>query len=87
VLVGLIRNTLLNLWLILELNTILFLLILFTLEGSLSAGALVKYFIVQAFRSMGLVLGGVALPTRVGPGLILVQVSIIVKLGALPGHA
>ena len=86
VLVGLIRNTLLNLWLILELNTILFILILFTSEGLANAGSLVKYFVIQTFRSVGLILGGVTLPARAGPGLIIIQICIIVKLGALPGH-
>jgi len=44
-----------------------------------------KYFIVQALSSLVMIIGVVYSPYT-GAGLMVAQASMVVKLGAIPGH-
>ena len=82
---GASRGSLFNLWLIIEINTVLFLLVIMTTGDRLGGGGLSKYFIVQALSSLVMIIGVVYSPYT-GAGLMVAQASIVVKLGAIPGH-
>ena len=86
ILVGISRTSVLNIWLIIEVNAIVFLLTLLVTRESLSSQALVKYFLVQALSSMIIVLGTSSSISSIG-GVIIAQVALLVKLGAVPGHS
>ena len=71
-------------WLIIEINTVLFLSILFSMRSP--SKSITKYFIIQATASITIVLGLVLISSDSSFSLFLVQGSLVVKLGAIPGH-
>lgn len=85
ILVGASSGSLFNLWLIIEINTVLFLLVIITTRDRVGGGGLSKYFIVQALSSLVMIIGVVYSPYT-GAGLMVAQASMVVKLGAIPGH-
>jgi len=69
----------------LEINRVLFLLIIITTSSLFTRARLTKYFIVQAVSSIVLLIGVIYWP-QTGAGPLAAQASIVVKLGAIPGH-
>ena len=78
------RTSLLNIWLIIEINTILFLSIL--CSSSAGRKRIIKYFIIQAAASITIVLSLLLVSSNTTFSLLLAQGSLVIKLGAIPGH-
>lgn len=78
------RTSLLNIWLIIEINTILFLSIL--CSSSAGRKRIIKYFIIQAAASITIVLSVLLVSSNTTFSLLLAQGSLVIKLGAIPGH-
>lgn len=68
-----------------EINTILFLLIVLT-RGGVDKKAVAKYFITQAASAMVIVLGGIIISTENYLSVALIQAAMVVKLGCIPAH-
>ena len=78
------RTSLLNIWLIIEINTILFLSIL--CSSSAGRKRIIKYFLIQAAASITIVLSLLLVSSNTTFSLLLAQGSLVIKLGAIPGH-
>jgi len=78
------RTSLLNIWLIIEINTILFLSIL--CSSLAGRKRIIKYFIIQASASIAIVLRLLLVSSNTNFSLLLTQGSLVIKLGTIPGH-
>lgn len=69
-----------------EINTVVFLISVFMAAESGRNMGVVKYFIVQSLASVVMVLNCAMVSIEANISVLVIQASIIVKLGAIPGH-
>ena len=84
--VGLSSTNSLTLWMILEVNTILFISIVYLIPGSKKTSALVKYFTIQSLRSLLFIFTRVSRAVLSRFGLTITILALILKLGIVPLH-
>lgn len=84
--VGLSTRNRLTLWLMLEINTILFIAIISLAPGRQKACAIVKYFTIQAMRSMVFIYINAALLAIPNYRRAITLIAFMVKLGMVPIH-